>query len=189
MQIQKPNPRQSDSEFESSCMIGAGALGCKAVAGFAYSLSGGGGYAYSDSVGNTYSGTVDSLPKDATDYDFYWQLCKATATINGKEVDIVYYDVKNVRSLPKTPQNLTVSDVSADSVTLTWDNNSTASRYEIYAVNGNQSLFLDTVTAGTSSDSLSYESEGLNSATAYYYKIRAVNNSGLKSRFSSTVST
>ena len=175
-------------EFESSCMIGAGALGCKVVAGFANSLSGGGGYAYSDSVGNTYSGTVDSLPKDATDYDFYWQLCKATATINGKEVDIVYYDVKNVRSLPKTPQNLTVSDVSADSVTLAWDNNSTASRYEIYAVNGNQSLFLDTVTAGTSSDSLSYESEGLNSATAYYYKIRAVNNSGLKSRFSSTVS-
>ena len=176
-------------EFQSSCTVGGGLLGCKVVAGLTGSLSGGGGYAYSDSVGNTYSGTVDSLPKDATDYDFYWQLCKATARINGKEVDIVYYDVKDVRSLPKTPQNLTVSDVSADSVTLTWDNNSSASRFEVYAVNNNsQSLFLDTVTAGTSSDSLTYESTGLSSGTDYSYKIRAVNNSGLKSRFSSVVS-
>ncbi|MBR6940050.1 MAG: fibronectin type III domain-containing protein, partial [Clostridia bacterium] len=176
-------------EFESSIMVGAGAVGCKAVAGLAGSLSGGGGYAYSDSRGNTYTGTVDSLPKDATDYDFSWQLCKASATINGKEVDIVYYDVKNVRCLPKTPQNLTVSDVSADSVTLTWDNNSSASRFEIYAVNGGgQSLFLDTVIAGASGDTLSYESTGLTAGTTYYYKIRAVNNSGLKSRFSSVVS-
>ena len=176
-------------EFEASILVGGGFCGNKAIAGLTGSLSGSGGYAYSDSTGNTYSGTVDSLPKDATDYDFYWQLCKATTKINDKEVDIIYYDVKDVRCLPKTPQNLTVSDVSADSVTLTWDNNSTATRFEVYSVNGSgQSLFLDTVTAGASVDSLSYESTGLNSGTVYNYKIRGVSNTGLKSRFSSVVS-
>ena len=175
-------------EFEASVLVGGGIMGNKIVGGITGSLYGGGGFAYSDSRGNTYTGTVDSLPRDAAEYDFSWQLCKASATINGKEADIIYYDVKNVRCLPKTPQNLTVSDVSADSVTLAWDNNSSATRYEVYAVNGNQSLFLDTVTPGASSDSVSYKSTELNPGTAYYYKIRSVSNTGLKSRFSSAVS-
>ena len=95
------------------------------------STGAGGGWSKSSAEGTAFSGTVDSLPAEATQYGFDWKLIVNNAQLDGTPVWIVGYEVKNVTQPPRMPQNLTVTEVSTSTVDLEWESSGGAAYYEI----------------------------------------------------------
>jgi len=93
---------------------------------------------------------------------------------------------------PETPSNLTITDASDRAaskwrLTLAWDVGSTANgatpdHYEIYRSTDNSTFSVIGTVSATA-----YTDAGLTQSTTYYYKIKAVDNAGSKSLFTSTV--
>ena len=166
---------------------GAGFLGNKATAGVTSSTHAGYGHSWSNSKGTTYSGTVDNLPEDCSNYSFDWQLRVNRHDLNGsnKPVWIVGYDVKNVVRPPYAPQNLSIVDVTKDSVELTWDPSSDAAYYEIYLVDGSGNYNRKAVVPYTVTD---YVVGGLYSNRTYTFATRTIDSKGEASIYSKQVS-
>ncbi|VUD67446.1 Endo-1,4-beta-xylanase Z [Thalassocella blandensis] len=78
------------------------------------------------------------------------------------------FNEDTISVVPATPQGLTVTGVSSNSVSLSWSNTANASGYRILR-NG---VVVATVSANT------YQDTGLNAATQYQYSIIAYNNVG-----------
>lgn len=166
---------------------GAGFLGNKTTAGVTSSTHAGYGHSWSNSTGTTYSGTVDNLPEDCSNYSFDWQLRVNKHDLNGsnKPVWIIGYDVKNVERPPYAPQNLSIVDVTKDSVELTWDPSSDAAYYEIYLVDGSGNYNRKAVVPYTVTD---YVVGGLYSNRTYTFATRTIDSKGEASIYSKQVS-
>lgn len=174
---------------EINLKVGGGAafLGNKTTAGVTSSTHAGYGHSWSNSTGTTYSGTVDNLPEDCGNYTFDWQLRVNKHDLNGnnKPVWIVGYDVKNVERPPYAPQNLSIVDVTKDSVELTWDPSSDAAYYEIYLVDGSGNYNRKAVVPYTVTD---YVVGGLYSNRTYTFATRTIDSKGEASIYSKQVS-
>lgn len=115
-------------EFEAKAGAGAGGVTVGVLAGLGTTAGGG----VSSSQSNSYSATVDNLPKDASKYGFAWQFGWRNAKLNNNDVLVLEYQLDDVAQLPSMPKNLRVDSVTSNSVTLKWDPVVGAGAYKIY---------------------------------------------------------
>ena len=151
---------------------GGGALfGNKGYVGVTGSTGAGGGWSKSSAEGTAFSGTVDTLPAEATQYGFDWKLIVNNAMLGETPVWIVGYEVKNVMQPPRMPQNLTVTEVGTNTVDLEWEPSGGAAYYEISIID---QLGEYNKIATVSYTATQYRVTGLDPNTAYKFSVRAV---------------
>lgn len=151
---------------------GGGALfGNKGYVGVTGSTGAGGGWSKTSAEGTAFSGTVDTLPAEATQYGFDWKLIVNSAMLGETPVWIVGYEVKNVVQPPRMPQNLTVTEVGTNTVDLEWEQSSGAAYYEISIID---QLGEYNKIATVSYTETQYQVTGLDPNTAYKFSVRAV---------------
>ena len=151
---------------------GGGALfGNKGYVGVTGSTGAGGGWSKSSADGTAFSGTVDSLPAEATQYGFHWKLIVNNAQLDGTPVWIVGYEVKNVKQPPRMPQNLTVTEVSTSTVDLEWESSGGAAYYEISMIDQHGEYNKIATVPYTVTQ---YQVTDLDANTDYRFSVRAV---------------
>ena len=151
---------------------GGGALfGNKGYVGVTGSTGAGGGWSKSSADGTAFSGTVDSLPAEATQYGFEWKLIVNNAQLDGTPVWIVGYEVKNVTQPPRMPQNLTVTEVSTSTVDLEWESSGGAAYYEISMIDQHGEYNKIATVPYTVTQ---YQVTDLDANTDYRFSVRAV---------------
>ena len=151
---------------------GGGALfGNKGYVGVTGSTGAGGGWSKSSADGTAFSGTVDSLPAEATQYGFDWKLIVNNAQLDGTPVWIVGYEVKNVTQPPRMPQNLTVTEVSTSTVDLEWESSGGAAYYEISMIDQHGEYNKIATVPYTVTQ---YQVTDLDTNTDYRFSVRAV---------------
>lgn len=151
---------------------GGGALfGNKGYVGVTGSTGAGGGWSKSSAEGTAFSGTVDSLPAEATQYGFHWKLIVNNAQLDGTPVWIVGYEVKNVKQPPRMPQNLTVTEVSTSTVDLEWESSGGAAYYEISMIDQHGEYNKIATVPYTVTQ---YQVTDLDANTDYRFSVRAV---------------
>lgn len=151
---------------------GGGALfGNKGYVGVTGSTGAGGGWSKSSADGTAFSGTVDSLPAEATQYGFEWKLIVNNAQLDGTPVWIVGYEVKNVMQPPRMPQNLTVTEVSTSTVDLEWESSGGAAYYEISMIDQHGEYNKIATVPYTVTQ---YQVTDLDANTDYRFSVRAV---------------
>ena len=120
----------------------------------------------------TKSGAVTSQQVEG--YDFQWKFIAFQHTINANTVPVLGYLVTNVTAPPSPPVDLSVDDVTSDSLTLSWNHGDrSAQQYRIYRVLESSSMpyiQVDSVSGNVDS----YTITGLNPGTTYTYVVRAV---------------
>jgi len=83
----------------------------------------------------------------------------------------------SVVTIPNAPNSLSATTLSSSSIRLTWtDNSSNETGFRIERSLSSGTGF--TEIAAVSSNTSTYDSTGLNSATRYYYRVRAYNSAG-----------
>ena len=127
---------------------------------------------HSDSEGLTFTGAVANIPSDYKDYYFRWRTLVNTATLNKNTVWVVGYDVKDVTRPPHLPGNFAVKEVTQNSVTLSWDETSDATYYEIFMVDATGEYNSVATVPYTETECTV---EGLASNRTYKFVLRAVN--------------
>ncbi|WP_458862591.1 InlB B-repeat-containing protein [Acidaminobacterium chupaoyuni] len=171
--VTKETEKTHTLEATLNVKVGGGGafLGNKGYVGITSSTSAGGSFGTTSSSGTTFSGTVDGLPKEGSQYGFNWKLIVNSANLNGNPVWVVGYDVKNVSQPPKMPQNLTVTQVGTHSIDLQWDNSGNAAYYEVSMVDriGNYNKIATLPYTVTS-----YQAKDLMANTTYNFSVRAV---------------
>lgn len=135
------------------------------------STGAGGGWSKSSADGTAFSGTVDSLPAEATQYGFEWKLIVNNAQLDGTPVWIVGYEVKNVKQPPRMPQNLTVTEVSTSTVDLEWESSGGAAYYEISMIDQHGEYNKIATVPYTVTQ---YQVTDLDANTDYRFSVRAV---------------
>ena len=151
---------------------GGGALfGNKGYVGVTGSTGAGGGWSKSSAEGTAFSGTVDSLPAEATQYGFDWKLIVNNAQLGGTPVWIVGYEVINVTQPPRMPQNLTVTEVSTSAVDLEWESSGGAAYYEISMIDQHGEYNKIATVPYTVTQ---YQVTDLDTNTDYRFSVRAV---------------
>ena len=135
------------------------------------STGAGGGWSKSSADGTAFSGTVDSLPAEATQYGFEWKLIVNNAQLDGTPVWIVGYEVKNVNQPPRMPQNLTVTEVSTSTVDLEWESSGGAAYYEISMIDQHGEYNKIATVPYTVTQ---YQVTDLDANTDYRFSVRAV---------------
>ena len=151
---------------------GGGALfGNKGYVGVTGSTGAGGGWSKSSAEGTAFSGTVDSLPAEATQYGFEWRLIVNNAQLDGTPVWIVGYEVINVTQPPRMPQNLTVTEVSTSTVDLEWESSGGAAYYEISMIDQHGEYNKIATVPYTVTQ---YQVTDLDANTDYRFSVRAV---------------
>ena len=169
-------------EFEAKAGAGAGGVTVGVLAGLGTTAGGG----VSSSQSNSYSATVDNLPKDASKYGFSWQFGWRNAKLNNNDVLVLEYQIKDVAQLPSPPKNLRVESVTSDSVTLSWDPVTGAGAYNIYQVGSDGETFPMKTLAGTAT---SWTNTGLSNNRSYTYVAETITQAGQKSLTSASVNT
>ena len=169
-------------EFEAKAGAGAGGVTVGVLAGLGTTAGGG----ISSSQSNSYSATVDNLPKDASQYGFSWQFGWRNAKLNNNDVLVLEYQIKDVAQLPSPPKNLRVESVTSDSVTLSWDPVTGAGAYNIYQVGSDGETFPMKTLAGTAT---SWTNTGLSNNRSYTYVAETITQAGQKSLTSASVNT
>ena len=167
-------------EFEAKAGAGAGGVTVGVLAGLGTTAGGG----ISSSQSNSYSATVDNLPKDASKYGFSWQFGWRNAKLNNNDVLVLEYQIKDVAQLPSPPKNLRVESVTSDSVTLSWDPVTGAGAYKIYQLDSTGKTYRMKTLAGTAT---SWTNTGLSSNTSYTYVAKTITQDGQESLTSASV--
>ena len=167
-------------EFEAKAGAGAGGVTVGVLAGLGTTAGGG----VSSSQSNSYSATVDNLPKDASKYGFSWQFGWRNAKLNNNDVLVLEYQIKDVAQLPSPPKNLRVESVTSDSVTLSWDPVTGAGAYKIYQLDSTGKTYRMKTLAGTAT---SWTNTGLSSNTSYTYVAKTITQDGQESLTSASV--
>ena len=169
-------------EFEAKAGAGAGGVTVGVLAGLGTTAGGG----ISSSQSNSYSATVDNLPKDASQYGFSWQFGWRNAKLNNNDVLVLEYQLDGVKQLPSMPKNLRVESVTANSVTLEWDPVVGAGAYKIYqaSTTGNNKKYCIATVPGTAT---SYTDTSVNPNNIYTYCVQNVSQVGGESIYSTDV--
>lgn len=169
-------------EFEAKAGAGAGGVTVGVLAGLGTTAGGG----VSSSQSNSYSATVDNLPKDASKYGFAWQFGWRNAKLNNNDVLVLEYQLDDVAQLPSMPKNLRVDSVTAESVTLKWDPVVGAGAYKIYqaSTTGNNKKYCIATVPGTAT---SYTDTSVNPNNIYTYCVQNVSQVGGESIYSTDV--
>ena len=169
-------------EFEAKAGAGAGGVTVGVLAGLGTTAGGG----ISSSQSNSYSATVDNLPKDASKYGFAWQFGYRKAKLNNNDVLVLEYQLDNVAQLPSMPKNLRVDSVTAESVTLKWDKVVGSGAYDIYQVSTTdpETKYFRARVPGTAD---SYTDMNVNPNNSYTYCVQNISQAGTKSIYSTTV--
>ena len=169
-------------EFEAKAGAGAGGVTVGVLAGLGTTAGGG----VSSSQSNSYSATVDNLPKDASKYGFAWQFGYRKAKLNNNDVLVLEYQLDNVAQLPSMPKNLRVDSVTAESVTLKWDKVVGSGAYDIYQVSTTdpETKYFRARVPGTAD---SYTDTNVNPNNSYTYCVQNISQAGTKSIYSTTV--
>lgn len=164
--------------------FGGGGLGNDVVVGVQQGSHFSAGGVYSDMSGATYTGAVDNLPSGVTGYAFNWQFGISNTKLNGEDVIVVGYVTSNVKQAPSVPKELTVTDITDDSVSLEWKAGNDAAMFEVYVSRDQDTwLPLDPISA-TMADSdgkISYTVGELNAGTTYYFRVVSANAFGVRS--------
>ena len=171
-------------DFNFKVGAGGGGLGNELMFGAMGNIAASGSGGWSRTEGTSFSGTVDALPEEATNYGFSWRLLVNQATLGGNDVWVVGYDVKDVVQPPRMPQNLTVTQVGTDYVDLEWESGGNASSYILYQKTTTGNYNQVAVLPYTAE---SYRHEGRNPNTTYTYIIQAISSSGAGSIYSPDV--
>lgn len=169
-------------EFEAKAGAGAGGVTVGVLAGLGTTAGGG----ISSSQSNSYSATVDNLPKDASQYGFAWQFGWRNAKLNNNDVLVLEYQLDDVAQLPSMPKNLRVDSVTAESVTLKWDKVVGSGAYDIYQVSTTdpETKYFRARVPGTAD---SYTDTNVNPNNSYTYCVQNISQAGTKSIYSTTV--
>lgn len=169
-------------EFEAKAGAGAGGVTVGVLAGLGTTAGGG----VSSSQSNSYSATVDNLPKDASKYGFAWQFGWRNAKLNNNDVLVLEYQLDDVAQLPSMPKNLRVDSVTSNSVTLKWDPVVGAGAYKIYqaSTTGNNKKYCIATVPGTAT---SYTDTSVNPNNIYTYCVQNVSQVGGESIYSTDV--
>ncbi len=174
-EITKTTGKEHSHAFnlELNYKVGGGGalLGNKGYVGVTGSTGAGGGWSKSSADGTAFSGTVDSLPAEATQYGFEWRLIVNNAQLDGTPVWIVGYEVKNVNQPPRMPQNLTVTEVSTSTVDLEWESSGGAAYYEISMIDQHGEYNKIATVPYTVTQ---YQVTDLDANTDYRFSVRAV---------------
>lgn len=174
-EITKTTGKEHSHTFnlELNYKVGGGGalLGNKGYVGVTGSTGAGGGWSKSSAEGTAFSGTVDSLPAEATQYGFDWKLIVNNAQLDGTPVWIVGYEVKNVKQPPRMPQNLTVTEVSTSTVDLEWESSGGAAYYEISMIDQHGEYNKIATVPYTVTQ---YQVTDLDANTDYRFSLRAV---------------
>lgn len=118
------------------------------------------------------SGAVTSQQVEG--YDFQWKFVAFQYSINDNTVPVLGYLVQGVVAPPSPPVDLTVDDVTSDSLTLSWDlGDRVAQQYRIYRVLEESSMPYVQV-ASVAGNVQEYTITGLNPGSTYTYVVRAV---------------
>ena len=167
-------------EFEAKAGAGAGGVTVGVLAGLGTTAGGG----ISSSQSNSYSATVDNLPKDASKYGFAWQFGWRNAKLNNNDVLVLEYQLDDVAQLPSMPKNLRVDSVTSNSVTLKWDKVTGAGAYKIYQRASNNKIRHIATVPGTAE---SYTDTNVNPNNTYTYCVQNVSQVGGESIYSTDV--
>lgn len=169
-------------EFEAKAGAGAGGVTVGVLAGLGTTAGGG----ISSSQSNSYSATVDNLPKDASQYGFSWQFGWRNAKLNNNDVLVLEYQLDGVKQLPSMPKNLRVDSVTSNSVTLKWDPVVGAGAYKIYqaSTTGDNKKYCIATVPGTAT---SYTDTSVNPNNIYTYCVQNVSQVGGESIYSTDV--
>ena len=169
-------------EFEAKAGAGAGGVTVGVLAGLGTTAGGG----VSSSQSNSYSATVDNLPKDASKYGFAWQFGWRNAKLNNNDVLVLEYQLDDVAQPPSMPRNLRVDSVTAESVTLKWDKVVGSGAYDIYQVSTTdpETKYFRARVPGTAD---SYTDTNVNPNNSYTYCVQNISQAGTKSIYSTTV--
>lgn len=170
---------------------GGGIFGNKWNTGITWSVEVSAGYVRTSAEGTTFSGCVDSLPSGVSGYGFNWQFGIQKAQLNGEETLVLGYQLSNVKELPRSPKNLTITEITSNSMTLVWDSTTDAAVYELMLITNNGMELPQATIPGTqvkNDGSLTYEVTNLTPNTQYSYSVVAVNGSGMASLSSAIVS-
>lgn len=167
-------------EINVKAGAGGGFLGNNAKAGVTSHTEAGFGTTTSSSEGMSFSGTVDNVPRDCSDYTFDWKLIVNTARLNssGNPVWVIGYDVRGVERPPYMPMGLTVTDATKNSISLTWDSVEQVSFYELYILDAKGNYNLKATVPYTVTD---YTVKGLVPNRTYSFAVRSVDSLGAKS--------
>lgn len=174
-EITKTTGKEHSHAFnlELNYKVGGGGalLGNKGYVGVTGSTGAGGGWSKSSAEGTAFSGTVDSLPAEASQYGFEWKLIVNNAQLGDTPVWIVGYEVKNVKQPPRMPQNLTVTEVSTSTVDLEWESSGGAAYYEISMIDQHGEYNKIATVPYTVTQ---YQVTDLDTNTDYRFSVRAV---------------
>lgn len=145
---------------------------------FGAKVGGGAGYGYetTTSVVNgteiSRSGTVEGV--GGTDYDFQWNFATWSIDLKGLTIPVCGYLVQNVTAPPSPAENLNITDITSDSLTLQWDAGiRRAEKYNIYRVleaSTDPYLYIGSVSGDAAE--FSYPLSGLDSGTSYTFVVR-----------------
>jgi fibronectin type 3 domain-containing protein len=127
------------------------------------------------STGSSYTDT--GLPVNTT---YYYKVSAANSNGESGQSVAVF-----ATTMPDIPSGISASTVSSSSLSLTWMPVSGAVNYRIYRTTSASGTY----TRIEISISSPYTNTGLQAGTTYYYKVSAVNNAGVESPLSSSVST
>ncbi len=127
------NGTSTSSEYEYELNTSFTAYGMA----FGVKVGGGAGYAHtsSESTVNTTeiskAGTVSGIQVDG--YDFQWQFAHWNTTINGTEVPVLGYIIRDIVAPPSPPKDLGVEEVTTNSAVISWNHGTRpAEEYRIY---------------------------------------------------------
>ena len=170
--------------------FGGGILGNDARVGFTEGFAVAGGGVFSNMEGVEYSCIVDNLPAGVGGYAFNWQFGISETTLNGEDIIVVGFQTSNVKQAPNMPKDLTVTEITSNTIALEWGVPSDSALFEVFASRDQDTwLPLDPVPATMADDEdiMTYVVTDLSPGTTYYFKVNSSDARGVRSLDSSVV--
>ena len=128
------------------------------------------GISWSSGQGALMSGSVTG--QQETGYDFQWRFATWTTQLNGSDVPVLGYLVRDVVAPPSPGANLQVSHVSETTATITWEPGTRSSQqYRIYRLTDDGVYVLVSAVSGSTYE---YTLSGLLPGEPYTYVVRGV---------------
>ena len=128
------------------------------------------GISWSSGQGALMSGSVTGQQENG--YDFQWRFATWTTQLNGSDVPVLGYLVRDVVAPPSPGANLQVSHVSETTATITWEPGTRSSQqYRIYRLTDDGVYVLVSAVSGSTYE---YTLSGLLPGEPYTYVVRGV---------------